>query len=206
MCAASAVQSCECCAPYFAPTEMRSTTGIWSCAAGHGLPLGELVEDLVAGAAHEVGVHQLGDHPAPFQRVADRGADDGGFRDRRIEQAVVGESFRQAAVDGEGAAPVAVLLAEGDHGRVDGEAVHQRFEEPVADVERLHLRDGLALEQGRADLALDLLHARVLGEGLEQLRLAVVELLHLLVGEHDRRRSGRSRSRCAARLRDPPPA
>ena len=29
----SAVQSCECCAPYFAPTEMRSTTGMVNCPA-----------------------------------------------------------------------------------------------------------------------------------------------------------------------------
>ncbi len=53
------VQSWLCCAPYLEPTETRSTTGILQQAAGHRLPLGELVEDLVAGAAQEVAVHQL---------------------------------------------------------------------------------------------------------------------------------------------------
>jgi hypothetical protein len=58
-----AVQSCECCAPYLEPTETRSTTGI-SSTPPTCLPLGHLVEDLVAGAAHEVAVHQLGDGAA----------------------------------------------------------------------------------------------------------------------------------------------
>ena len=73
----SADQSCECCAPYLAPTEMRSTTGMFSCAGRHGLPFGELVEDLVAGAAHEVGIHQLRHHPAALQGVSHRRAHDG---------------------------------------------------------------------------------------------------------------------------------
>ena len=114
-------------------------------AGRHGLPLRELVEDLVAGAAHEVGVHQLGHHPAAFQRVAHRRADNGGFGDRRVEQPVVGQRFGQAAIDGEGAAPIAILLAEGDHRRVDREPVEHGLEEAVADVVRLHLRDGLAV-------------------------------------------------------------
>ena len=36
-------------------------------AGRHGLPLGELVEDLVAGAAHEVAVHQLGHDAAALR-------------------------------------------------------------------------------------------------------------------------------------------
>ncbi len=39
-------------------------------AGRHGLPLGHLVEDLVAGAAHEVTVHQLGHDPAAADGVA----------------------------------------------------------------------------------------------------------------------------------------
>ena len=55
----------------------------------------------------------------PSRRVADGGADDRRFGDRRVEQPVVGQRFGQPAVDGEGAAPIAVLLTESDHRRVD---------------------------------------------------------------------------------------
>ena len=114
-------------------------------AGGHRLPLRELVEDLVAGASHEVGIHQLGDDAAAFEGVADGGADDRRFRDRRVEQPMVGQRFGQAAIHGEGAAPVAVLLAERDHRRIDREAVQQRLEQRIADVVGLHLRDGMAV-------------------------------------------------------------
>ena len=67
--------------------------------------------------------------PAAFQGVADGGADDGAFGDRRVEQAVVGQRLGQAAIDGERAAPVAVLLAVGDQRRVDVEAVEDRLED-----------------------------------------------------------------------------
>ena len=105
-------------------------------AAGHRLPLGELVEDLVAGPAHEVAVHQLDQRPAAFQRVADGGADDRAFGDRRVEQPMVGQRLGQAAIDGERAAPIAVLLAVGDQRRIGVEAVEDRLEERVADADR----------------------------------------------------------------------
>ena len=66
----------------------------------------------------------------------------------RVEQAVIRQRFGQAAVDREGAAPIAILFAERDHGGVDREAVQHGFEERVADVVRLHLRNGLAASVG----------------------------------------------------------
>ena len=106
--------------------------GHFQKAAGHGLPLGHLVEDFIAGAAHEIAVHEFGDHAAAGEGVADGGAGDGGFGDGGVEEAVVGEGLGEAAVDGEGAAPVAVYLAVGDEGGVFVEAVDDGFEEHVA--------------------------------------------------------------------------
>lgn len=65
----SADQSCECCAPYFEPTEMRMTSGIFSRPADMACHLAGLVyEDLVARAAEEVAVHQLDDGAAARER------------------------------------------------------------------------------------------------------------------------------------------
>ena len=132
-------------------------------AAGHRLPLGELVEDLVAGAAHEVAVHQLDERPAALQGVADGRADDRAFGDRRVEQAMIRQGLGQAAIDGERAAPVAVLLAVGDQRRIDVEAVEDGLEEGVADADALALGKLVALvvEGGAAALG-ELLDARVL--------------------------------------------
>ncbi len=153
---------------------------------GHRLPLRQLVEQLVAGPAHEVGVHQLGDHPAAFHAVTDGRADDGGLGDGRVEQPVIGQGLRQPAVHGERAAPIAVLLAERDHGRVDGEAVQHRLEDGVADVEHLHLGHRLAILEGGAHLAPDLLDPGVLGAGPAAARAARSSNLSTWpVGEHD---------------------
>ena len=151
---------------------------------GHRLPLRQLVEELVAGPAHEVGVHQLRDRPASLHAVAHGRADDTGFGDRRVEQPVVREGFRQTAVHREGAAPIPVLLAERDHGRVDGEAVEERLEDGVSDIEDLHLGHRLAILEGGADLALDLFDTGVVGEVLEQLRRTIIEPLDVPVGVH----------------------
>ena len=63
----SAVQSCECCAPYLLPDRHAQHHGHSQLSARHRLPLRELVEDLVAGPAHEVGVHQLREGAAAFE-------------------------------------------------------------------------------------------------------------------------------------------
>ena len=65
-------------------------------AGRHGLPLGHLVEDLVAGAAHEVTVHQLGHDAAAAHGVAHARAHDGTLGDRRVEEAMVGQTSRSA--------------------------------------------------------------------------------------------------------------
>ena len=95
----------------------------------HRLPLGHLVEDFVAGAAHEVAVHQLGDDTAAAHGIARAGTDDRTFGNRRVEQPVVGQRLGQAAVDAKRAAPIAVLLAKRHHGRVLVEAVDHRLKE-----------------------------------------------------------------------------
>ena len=64
------VQSCECWAPYLEPTDTRSTSGILQHAGRHGLPFGHLVEDFVAGAAHEVTIHQFGHDTATAHGIA----------------------------------------------------------------------------------------------------------------------------------------
>ena len=150
----------------------------------HGLPLGELVKDFVSGAAHEIGVHELGHGAAAFESVAHGGADNGGFGDGRVEQAVIRQGLGEAAVDGEGAAPVAVFFAESNHGGVDRVAIEHRFKEGVANVERLHLGHGLAVGERGADLAGDLLDARIGGEVLYELGRAVVAFFLAAVGEH----------------------
>ncbi len=62
-------------------------------AGRHGLPLGHLVEDLVAGAAHKVAVHQLDHGAAAAKSVPDTGANDGAFADGAVEQPLVGKRF-----------------------------------------------------------------------------------------------------------------
>src|ERR1035438_10530064 len=137
-------------APTMAASEMNS------------LQLRQLVEDLVACAADEVGVHELGDGAASFHRVPDRCPDDGCLRDGRVEQAVIRQGLGEPSVDAERAAPVAVLLAEGDHRGVDGKTVQQGLEDGIADVVQLQLGHRLAVHYGGAHLAGDLLDSPIL--------------------------------------------
>ena len=157
-------------------------------AAGHRLPLGELVEDFVAGAAHEIAVHQLDQRPAAFQGVADGGADDGAFGDRRIEQPVIGQRFGQAAIDGERAAPVAVFLAVGDQRRIDVEAVEDRLEDGIADADASAAWEAVGrLRRGRAAALGELLDARILLlRVMSTSGLPSVQRLDALVREHRR--------------------
>ena len=63
-------------------------------AAEHVFELGGLVEDLVEADAHEVDEHEFGDRPHAAGRGADRGADIGRFRKRRVEQPAAGTWHR----------------------------------------------------------------------------------------------------------------
>ena len=63
--------------------------------------------------------------------------------------------------------------------------MQHRLEDGVAHVVGLHLRDRSAFVRRRADLAANLLHAWVVRQLLQELRRAVVELLDVLIGEHD---------------------
>ena len=162
-------------------------------AGRHRLPLGGLVEELVARAAHEIAVHELDDGAAAREGVAHARADDRSLGDGAVEEPVVGQRLGEAAVHGEGAAPVAVLLAPGGHRRIDREAVQHRLEEAVAVLVELVLGDGLALGvEGVARLAGERLHAGVLRRDRADSRLperprpSLVEPLDLAVGEHDR--------------------
>ena len=155
-------------------------------AGGHGLPLGQLVKDLVAGAADEVGVHQLHHGPAAAHAIAHGGAHDGGLRDGGVEQAAVGKGVGHAPVDGEGSAPVPDVLAVGDHGGVFIELIQQHLADAVPQVEQLHLAHGLAvLGEGGPLLALNLLPQGALLLGGEGVGGALgVEGGHLPVGVH----------------------
>src|SRR5205823_8167065 len=67
--------------------------------AGHRLPLGELVEYLVAGAPHKVAVHQFDERRAAFHAITDGSTDDGTLGDRAVEQPMVWQRLRKAAID-----------------------------------------------------------------------------------------------------------
>jgi len=136
----------------------------------HCLPLRGLVEDLVTGAAQKVAVHQLDDRSTPGQGVADACAYDPGLGNRGVEQPPVRQQLGQTTVDGERAAPIAVLLTPGRHRRVSGEAVRHRLEQPVAELVHLQLGHRLAVgvERG-ADLFGDGLNPGIVLQGLGQL-------------------------------------
>ena len=154
---------------------------------GHRLPFRGLVEDLVARTPQEVAVHQLHQRATPGEGVADTGTDDRGLGDGRVEQAMVGQQLRQATVDGERATPVAVLLAPRGERRVGGETVRHGLEDRVAVGEGLVLGDRFAvLVAGGADLVLQRLDARVLGQRGEQLRFLFRQLLLVAVAVHHR--------------------
>ena len=151
-------------------------------ARAHRLPLGHLVEYLVARAADEVCVHQLDHCAAAAHRVTYRAADYGRFGYGRVEQTAVREHVGQSPVHRESAAPVAYVFAVCDQRAVLVTLVDQRLEYGVADVEHLHLGHCLAVRvKGKAGLAGYLLNARavfllgkhVAGAGLERVDLLV---------------------------------
>ncbi len=155
-------------------------------AAAHGLPLRQLVEDLVTRAAHEVAVHQFGDGPAAFHGHTDGGADDSGLGYGRVEEPMIGERFGQAAVDGESAAPVAVFLAVGHDAGVIVEVVQHALENGLAKGHRLGALEFLAIfADAAARLLGNLLHAGIFFNGKQDIVLALESgQFYLLIGEH----------------------
>ena len=153
--------------------------------SGHGLPLRKLVENLVPGAANEVGVHQFHNHAPAAHTVAYGGAYNGGLRDGGVKQAAAGDRVRHAPVDGKRAAPVPDVLSVGDKGGILIELIQNNFADAVPEVVELHFAHGLAVLEGGALLALDFLPqgAFLLGRG--EFRLAGgVKGGDFLIGEH----------------------
>ena len=80
--------------------------------AGAVARLGGEVRDHVEGARDEVDELHLGHGPHPHHRGPDRGADDGGLGDRRVDDALLAELGDEAVGHLEGAAVDADVLAE----------------------------------------------------------------------------------------------
>ena len=78
-------------------------------AAEHVAKLGGLIEDLVEAHAHEVDEHQLGNGPQASNRRARRGANEGAFANRGIEDALAPELRHQALCHTQRAAPRVLL-------------------------------------------------------------------------------------------------
>ena len=157
-------------------------------ACGHRLPLGKLIEYLVSRAADEVGVHKLDDRTSARDGITYGRADDRGFGNGRVEEAVIRQSLGKSAVNGERAAPIAVVLAVGDERGILIEFIEYRLKERVAESENLDLRDLLAvLVECEAALRCKLLQAGILLLRHENLGLAaLVHAPYMLIREHDR--------------------
>ena len=153
--------------------------------ARHSLPLGKLVEDLVTAAAEEVAVHDFRDDTSATHGIADGGADDSGLGNGGVKETMRRQRLGEAAIDGKGAAPLAILFAIGDKAGVLVETIDDGFKESVADVERLHLADGLAFGiLVETLLTGNLLDARVLLHGMVDLGCGVGKGVGASVGEH----------------------
>ena len=153
-------------------------------AGRHRLPLGHLIEDFVARAADEVGVHELDQGAAALERVADRGRHDRGLGNRRIENPVIGKQLRKAAIDAERASPLAALFTVGDQALVVEHVMEDGLEQAVPERDRPHCREpGAGL--GEAETAL----LRVLddpraGGGIGESGRRLRRNRNLRVGEH----------------------
>jgi hypothetical protein len=80
-------------------------------AEGTGPHLGQLRHDLVERGVHEAVELDLADRPVPAQRHADRGADDPGLGEGRVDDAVLAEVLLQPVGDPEDSAELADVLA-----------------------------------------------------------------------------------------------
>ena len=114
------------------------------------MPLGHLVEDFITSSANEIAIHQFDEAAATFQSVAHGGGDNCCFRDRRIEQALIGQDIGQSAIDTEGPAPFAAFLAIGDQALVMHHVMQHRLEQRIAQGDCPHGRELLAVRTNSA--------------------------------------------------------
>ena len=86
-----------------------------------------LVDDLIEAAADEIGELHLGDGTVSALRRADADADDGRFRDRRVEAARLAELVDEAGGHAKRAAVRAHVLAEHEHFRIAAHLFEERL-------------------------------------------------------------------------------
>src|SRR5437899_8004409 len=91
--------------------------------------LGDHVADLVEGAADEVHELKFGDRAHPCERRSESRAHNGGFGNRRVDDALEAKAVDESVGDFEGAAVDANVFAETEDGRI---AVHF-FPDSLAD-------------------------------------------------------------------------
>ena len=98
---------------------------------GHGLPFRHLVEKLVAGAANEIGIHQLDNGAATAQGIAHTSAHNHSLGNGSVEQAMPRQQFGQPPIDTKGTTPVSVFFTPGRQAIVGHKVLHQRFTEGI---------------------------------------------------------------------------
>src|SRR6218665_2086355 len=100
--------------------------------AAHGLPFGQLIENFVAASSQKIAVHNLGNHTPARHSVTNGSAHNGALRNGRIEETMIGQCFRQSAIDRKSAAPISVLFAVSNERRVFVKPVDDGFKNRVA--------------------------------------------------------------------------
>ena len=133
-------------------------------ASRHRLPFCKLIENLVASAANEIGIHQFDERAASGKRVTDCRRDDGRLGDRRIEKTVIGDDIGKASMYTEGTAPVTAFLAIGDQAAVMCQVMKNRLRQRVTKRDRTHRRQLAAvLGNTESGFSRDRLYRRRLG-------------------------------------------
>ena len=130
-----ACSDCECCAAdrRVAPIVARMTMRHLPLAAGHVVDLGGLVGHLVHDDAQEVAEHDVDDRPHAGHRGADAEAGEAGFRDRRVDDAVLAELVDQAGQHLERRARLGHVLAHEDDLGIAAHFLGDRFLDRVAE-------------------------------------------------------------------------
>ena len=106
--------------------------------AGHVPVLGRLVDDLLGSEREEVLVHHLGDRPHPLDRGADRRADEGHLRDRRVADALGAELVEHPHRHAHRAAHLGDVLAHHEDVVVAAHRLHERVAHGLAVGELRH--------------------------------------------------------------------
>jgi hypothetical protein len=101
-------------------------------AAEHVADFRRLIGKLVHRHAEEVDIHELGHWPQPRHRRPDGCADDGWFRDRRIEDAPGAELLEQILGHAIGAAIAANFFSHDDHIGIFGHRIGQCLAQRIA--------------------------------------------------------------------------